>query len=307
MKQQLLAIFTRTPMHIGAGSSVGAVDLPIIRERHTGYPVIPGSSLKGVLADLWREETEEIVPDDKSEKPVDEAVSTGKNAPKPRRVRKKDSDLAKLFGADRDPKDAQSGKLLIGEGKILAFPVRSAKGGFAWLTCPLALSRLKRDAGLAFTLPTLNDADACLAPECMGFDGKVILEEYCLKRDGDVPADLVAALKKLSDDESWQEELAAHLVVVSDEFFSYFVANACEIAQHVKINPDTGTAEGGALFNQENVPSECLFYVVLNELADGMINKLADKLRANDSVLQIGADATTGLGWCSVNVINNNN
>ena len=45
----------------------------------------------------------------------------------------------------------------------------------------------------------------------------------------------------------------------------------------------------------------------MNELADGMINKLADKLRANDSVLQIGADATTGLGWCSVNVINNQN
>ena len=235
MKQQLLAIFTRTPMHIGAGSSVGAVDLPIIRERHTGYPVIPGSSLKGVLADLWREETEKI---------------DGKT------VRKQGTELELLFGADRDPKDAKAGKLLIGEGKILAFPVRSAKGGFAWLTCPLALSRLKRDAGLAFTLPDLKDAEACLAPECMGFDGKVILEEYCLKRDGDVPADLVAALKKLSDDESWQEELAAHLVVVSDEFFSYFVANACEIAQHVKINPDTGTAEGGALFKQEKVHSE---------------------------------------------------
>ena len=290
MKQQLLAIFTRTPMHIGAGSSVGAVDLPIIRERPTGYPVIPGSSLKGVLADLWKDQTEKI----------------GEKTPQ-KTVRCEGSDLELLFGADRDPQKAQSGKLLIGEGKILAFPVRSAKGGFAWLTCPLALSRLKRDAGLAFTLPTLNDAEACLAPECMGFDGKVILEEYCLKRAGDVPADLVTALKKLSDDESWQEELAAHLVVVSDEFFSYFVTNACEIAQHVKINPDTGTAEGGALFNQENVPSECMFYVVLNELADEMIKKLADKLHANDNVLQIGADATTGLGWCSVNVINNNN
>lgn len=292
MKQQLLAIFTRTPMHIGAGSSVGAVDLPVIRERPTGYPVIPGSSLKGVLADLWRNETEKI----------------GEKTPQ-KTVRCEGSDLERLFGADRDPKNAQSGKLLIGEGKILAFPVRSAKGGFAWLTSPLALSRLKRDAGLALTLPALKDAETCLAPECMGFNGKVILEEYCLKRDGDgdVPADLVAALKTLSDDESWQEELAAHLVVVSDEFFSYFVANACEIAQHVKINPDTGTAEDGALFNQENVPSECMFYVVLNELADEMIDKLAAKLNANDNVLQIGADATTGLGWCSVNVINNKN
>lgn len=292
MKQQLLAIFTRTPMHIGAGSSVGAVDLPVIRERPTGYPVIPGSSLKGVLADLWRNETEKI----------------GEKTPQ-KTVRCEGSDLERLFGADRDPKNAQSGKLLIGEGKILAFPVRSAKGGFAWLTCPLALLRLKRDAGLAFAMPALKDAETCLAPECMGFNGKVILEEYCLKRDGDgdVPADLVAALKTLSDDESWQEELAAHLVVVSDEFFSYFVANACEIAQHVKINPDTGTAEDGALFNQENVPSECMFYVVLNELADEMIDKLAAKLNATGNVLQIGADATTGLGWCSVNVINNKN
>ena len=56
MKKQIMSIFTRTPMHVGAGSSVGIVDLPIIRERHTDYPVIPGSSLKGVLADLWQEE-----------------------------------------------------------------------------------------------------------------------------------------------------------------------------------------------------------------------------------------------------------
>ena len=49
MKQKLLYIFTRTPLHVGAGSSVGAIDQPVQRERHTGYPIIPGSSVKGVL------------------------------------------------------------------------------------------------------------------------------------------------------------------------------------------------------------------------------------------------------------------
>ena len=53
MTSKILTLFTRTPLHVGAGASVGAIDQPIIRERHTGFPIIPGSSLKGVLADLW--------------------------------------------------------------------------------------------------------------------------------------------------------------------------------------------------------------------------------------------------------------
>ena len=52
MQTKIMSIFTRTPLHVGCGSSVGAVDQPVVRERHTGYPVIPGSAIKGVLADL---------------------------------------------------------------------------------------------------------------------------------------------------------------------------------------------------------------------------------------------------------------
>lgn len=55
MQTKIMSIFTRTPLHVGCGSSVGAVDQPVVRERHTGYPVIPGSAIKGVLADLWNE------------------------------------------------------------------------------------------------------------------------------------------------------------------------------------------------------------------------------------------------------------
>lgn len=112
MQTKIMTLFTRTPLHVGCGSSVGAVDQPVARERHTRFPVIPGSAIKGILADLWNEK------------------DAGGKA-----VRSKEG--IDLFGND-DTANASAGKLLIGEGKLLAFPIRSAKGAFAWLTCPLA-------------------------------------------------------------------------------------------------------------------------------------------------------------------------
>jgi len=36
-----------SPLHVGAGSSVGLVDLPVQRESQTNFPKIDASSLKG--------------------------------------------------------------------------------------------------------------------------------------------------------------------------------------------------------------------------------------------------------------------
>ena len=44
-----------TGMHIGgssAFSAIGAVDSPVVRDPYTGYPIVPGSSLKGKLRTL---------------------------------------------------------------------------------------------------------------------------------------------------------------------------------------------------------------------------------------------------------------
>ena len=274
MNSKKLVLFTRTPLHVGAGASVGIVDLPIIRESHTGYPVIPGTSLKGVLADLWNGELEG-------------------------NKRGKDSDVELLFGADTDK--AKAGKLLIGESKVVAFPVRSAKGGFAWVTCPLALGRLYRDLGKKLDSFDFEE-DMCYASSALQLEGSAILEEYSLEVKDDVPQGIVDELKDLCKDELWHGELSTHLAIVSDEMFKYFVENTCEIAQHVKIDDESGTAEGGALFNQENVPAETLFFTVLYENSDGCFKKLEDKLASVNNLIQVGADATTGLGWCSVNL-----
>ena len=281
MQTKIMSIFTRTPLHVGCGSSVGAVDQPVVRERHTGYPVIPGSAIKGALADLWNE-----------------PKNTGADG-KPAFVRSQDG--ITLFGND-DTQNASAGKLLIGEGRLLAFPIRSAKGAFAWITCPLALNRYKRDGGFAFTIPDVAANAVCVTKESiLRFEGgKVIFEEYPLTVAAkEIEEPLVAVLAELCDDSVWAD-MPKRLAVVSDELFQHFVENACEIANHNRIDDETGVVANGALFSQENVPSETLFYSVVNVVESTHLDMLDTKLNAEGHLLQIGADVTTGLGWCTV-------
>ena len=49
----------RSGLHIGASngfSAIGAVDSPVVRDPMTGYPIVPGSSLKGKLRTLLARE-----------------------------------------------------------------------------------------------------------------------------------------------------------------------------------------------------------------------------------------------------------
>ena len=47
----LVFLHALSPLHAGTGQGIGAIDLPIAREKATGIPYLPGSSLKGVLRD----------------------------------------------------------------------------------------------------------------------------------------------------------------------------------------------------------------------------------------------------------------
>jgi CRISPR-associated protein Cmr4 len=302
-----LILFTRTPLHVGAGASVGAIDQPIQRERHTGFPIIPASSLKGTFADHWNSTLTE----------VDSAKPEGPRA----RVSKSGTftDAAWLFGSD-DANQAAAGALLFGEARLLAFPVRSAKGSFAWITCPLILQRAVRDGVLSSeTLTGLKEAEDTQATYDGGagspidLSGKVVLEEYTFTQLRSLPQKLAAELAALMPDQVWKDALEPRLIILSNGMMSYFVKNACEIAQHVRINDATGTASKGGLFNQENVPSETLFYSIIHGVpsriqsapfkgrtAGQALDEFGQKVEAT-KVFQFGADASTGLGYCSVN------
>lgn len=267
MEQKLMTIFARTPVCVGAGSSVGAIDLPIMRERHTRIPIIPGSSVKGVLRDLWNG-----LPEQKD-----------------------------IFGDDSKA-NPKAGKVMIGEARVLAFPVRSARGMFAWVTSPLALERFKRDSNGTFEIQTLNTMQ-CLAPDALCFEGKrnAVFEEYCFKQNGSVPKGILAAFAGLSDDPVWQS-VKTRLAVISDDMFSYFVENACEIPARIAIDDGTGIVKDGALFYQEQVPSETLFYNVVSSGKEEIFEKFIAKINETQ-VLQFGGDETIGLGYCSVKIL----
>jgi CRISPR-associated protein Cmr4 len=270
MNKRILYIFTRTPLHVGAGTSVGAIDQPIIRERHTGFPVIPGSSIKGVLRDACRNHS---------------ALASKEES---------------IFG-----KQDNAGKLTFGEAKVLAFPVRSARGSFAFITCPLALERFLRERGGNDLKVPDEPADmSCLAGDLVtikrnGQTG-IVLEEYRFNCTEKFPQDWEKELLDLLDDPVWKAG-KGRFVLLSNGDFSHFVKNACEVSQHIKIDPKTGTVEGGFLFNLEAVPSETLFFAPVTALsrANGELNDLEQLLDAKP-VLQFGGDSTTGLGFCTV-------
>ncbi len=273
------------------------VDLPIARERITSFPVIPASSLKGVL--------------------LQHARTTWGDA------RKGDlpPEAKVLFGAIDTIEDdsgkkqvSNAGCLQIMEGKLLAFPVRSLAGCFAWITCPAALERFQRDSGMKFKIPRPS-VDRAIVPgnSELTIPGKaeIVLEEYAL---GTLPAEaaevtaVAQVLAKICSDPLWSNSLLQRLAIIHDENFQHFVNTCTEVVTRIKIDPATRTVDGGALFNQENVPCETVFYSILTVLPPRRIITpetqdpnlmLAELLpEKNPPILQIGGDETTGHGQC---------
>ena len=272
METRIMTLFTRTPLHVGAGNSVGAVDSPVMRERHTGFPIIPGSSIKGVLRDHLS-----------------------------------DFDIIdEIFGMGGDAGAFKAGLIAFGEARLLAFPVRSAKGAFALATSPLALQRFARDAKIDIPVPELIGEMTALTTDAVtitkpGDNSKhVVLEEYAFKVTGDFPQAWAEKLSSLLSDAVLMAA-KTRFVLLSDTDLSYFVQNTCQVDQHVRIDDKTGTAKEGGLFNVEAVPSETLFYAPLAEtrkLEDS--GKLAFNSLKNEQLIQFGGNSTTGLGFCTI-------
>jgi CRISPR-associated protein Cmr4 len=60
-KSKLFFIIAETPLHPGSGGEVtGLVDLPIQRERHTNFPKIEASGLKGCIREAFENSSKQI-------------------------------------------------------------------------------------------------------------------------------------------------------------------------------------------------------------------------------------------------------
>ena len=248
-----------TPLHAGSGSDLGVVDMPIQRESHTSFPKIEASSLKGsIRSEFTSNHSEE--------------------------------DAEKIFGTGE-----KAGDLGFSDARILFFPVKSVKGVFAYVTCPIVLDRLKEDLEIGndetFTIPKISLADE----RCIVFSDKnsikknVILEEYSFIVDDEQELDI-----KLPN----FDEVKERLVIISDNNFTHFVKNSTEVITRIKINNDTGTVQNGGLFTEEYLPSETVMYA----LALGEVEHIEDM-----SILQIGGNSTLGKGIVELKGLDNVN
>ncbi len=309
----LLGLHALTSLHPGTGTALGTVDLPVQRERHTQWPTISGSALKGVLRDACRESIKSRYQDDGEDLPERERRTRRDKA-------NEDRDLVSVFGPPTGRADEHAGALSLTDARILAFPVRSLKGLFAWVTCPEILNRLKRDMSLIGLhaswqdMPPLgeNQAHTLGDSPCLDRSGKqLVLEEYDFERAGEANAEVArwVAQGLFPSDETYtatKKRFPSHCVMLRDEDFTHFARYATEVTARIGLDYEKKTVRDGALFYQEFLPAETMFYSVVlahpARLRTGgkSAAEVLEYLRRLPPYLQIGGDETTGKGYCAV-------
>jgi len=326
-----LFLVCETPLHAGSGDSLGVVDLPIQRERHTSFPKIEGSSLKGAIRQAFEGQNPECTSD----------ASEYQTA------------LELAFGPENAGDKGYAGAVGFTDARLLLFPVKSMKGVFAWVTCPKVLQQFHRD----MLLTEFKDRDeiayslavnALTTPlECTGDvsgscnlflkndSKKIVLEEYTFEIENKESPELAYLLKFLAEQifpvqrgegkpdsyAFWRSKLMTDVVVLPDEDFTDFVNLSTEVITRTKINNETGTVAKGQLFTEEYLPSESVMYSLVlaspifkeNDADKGIFSmnhdspcftgykneesKVMEFFRtALPDVIQIGGNATLGKG-----------
>ncbi|MCC6526643.1 MAG: type III-B CRISPR module RAMP protein Cmr4 [Polyangiaceae bacterium] len=263
-----------SPLHAGTGHTPDIIDLPTARMKATGIPFLPGSSIKGVLRDARRSTDREKT----------EAV----------------------FGPSDDAA-AHAGALIVGDARLLALPVRSFRGTFAWVTSPLLLTLAKRDLEEAsLAIPTIDGPGARHAHgnACI-HNGKLYLEDLDLTAteaaEALVWAQRLAPLASPGDD-----IFTKRFAIVDDDTMAFLWETATQVDARVRLDERTRTVVPGALWLEESLPPETLLIGILaadrsrRRNVTMTPNDVLGFALAGEEVHQLGGKATTGRGRCRI-------
>lgn len=259
MKSVVLGMLAETPVHPGAGRSLGVVDLPVAREAATGYPVIVGSSLKGSLREAMEQ-----------------------------RLRKEHPTVQAVFG-----NQTQAGAVMVSDARLLLLPVRSLAGASRWVTCPHVLERYGRDlqrAGDEHPVPVIEVSDGTALAS--GTGPHLFLEERLFTVVGTPDSELVARVLPLVP-ETVHKRLQERLVVLSDKDFAWFCEFGLPVNARNQLNDDKASQN---LWYEETLPPDTLMYSLLLSSKPDSLTSVEDLVR-QDRYLQVGGNATVGQGW----------
>jgi CRISPR-associated protein Cmr4 len=313
--ERVMFLYAEEPLHPGAEAGWSDVDLPIQREAASGFLTTASSALRRSL----REPLQPVggAPGWQAEERV-------------------------IFGSTLDRQDGfGDGILSVTDMRIVLLPVRGLTEALVWVTSPLAIARLDRSVrSIGHTLPDIravgSDKDILLGESsALGRAGqRIVLEDYLFTAASAPEVDDLAvwlrdhAFPRLATYAPWRIRLVAdggiindkppghsRLAVVTDEVFRDLCETACPVSTHIRIDVETGTVDPGALWTQEDVPQETLFYSRLlaasprdaDELPKGLAGKgrpsadtvlefLRERL-PDDGLLQLGGDQASGRGF----------
>jgi CRISPR-associated protein Cmr4 len=289
-------IHALSSLHAGTGHSAGVIDLPIARMMATGIPFAPGSGIKGVLRDA------------RTQNPEDGVNDWGERC-------------KSVFGPDTGNAADHAGALVVGDARLLALPVRSFKGTFAWVTSPLLLTLAKRDlkslggAWASLDVPKFAGRGAKVGPGadgrpggiCVHTDSKVYLQDLDLVASADQHvAGWAAQLHRLFPPGE-DDIFSPRFIAVDDDTMAFLWETATQVDQRIRIDQKTRTVADGALWSEESLPPETLLIGLLeashsrNPRKDDMqpehVLELALPL-GDGCILQFGGKATVGRGRC---------
>ena len=312
--RSLVIYRNETALHLGTGTDIGYVDMPIQREKSTGFPKGEASSIKGVFRDMCTKEYQNQWFGDENE------------------------------GMDETGNKGSMGKLRFTDARILFFPVRTSdEKVFVWVTCPFVLARFIEDTKMlelkdsdllhfekelkksSKILEHLTDNE-CISLVAYPKERKAtnrlhILDYIFNKKQGkhfNFPYQIL-----ISDENNYiEKKIKNDLYLISNEMFSYFCEMSTEVITRIRIG-DKGVVEDGALFTEEFLPENTILYNFIEDIekryrkAEDTESVLADllnvlefgeekncKYEKNKSkyygMIQLGGGKTIGKGITSV-------
>lgn len=284
MQTNLLFLHALSPLHAGTGQGVGVIDLPIAREKATNLPIVPGSTIKGVLRANCEDEALKI----------------------------------RVFGPEPNAASDHAGSAQFSDLRLLFLPVRSLAGTFAWVTSPLVLRRFARDCGMAtaskivFNPPSLDVTGTCLVTSNdsslkMSGQDQVVLEDLPLIAEINPSLDgLLTGIAQqiFPGDSDWQSLFEKRVCVVHDNVLSFLLDTATEVTARIRIDDDTKTVANGALWYEEALPAETILSGLMTvQEVKATADEVTHVIRNIENPLQVGGKSTVGRGLCNVRLV----
>ncbi|MCI1748577.1 MAG: type III-B CRISPR module RAMP protein Cmr4 [Acidipropionibacterium sp.] len=291
MKSAMVVWKTMTDTHPGTGQdSSSVIDLPVAREGATGFPIVPGSTIKGVLrdgADL----------DD-----VDKVYDVETKALKRFGYTDRKFSIKDKNGAVAEVKRSHVGDLSFTDARLFALALPSYHGVFALVTCPMVVTRLnemRQFCGLA----QLDVPGQPVGGDAIGAwvgAGNVLADgdrhayihdyDFIVQESNDVTS-LADVMFNIGDDHNMQKQ---RLIMAPDDVFNTLCETGLHITAHNSLEPKTKTVVVGGLWYQENIPPESIFTSFFSSATDDM--SIIERDLEKNPYVRFGGKSTTGHG-----------